>query len=251
MNDTSASAVRFEPCAKRIRAYLAGHVVVDTTRALYVWEWPHFPTYYFPTDDIQAELIELDDTADPTNLGVAALYDLAVDGSVASRAARRYVDSPLEELRGRVRLSWTAMDEWLEEDEPVYTHARDPYARIDILASSRHIQIMLDGVVVADSRHARILFETGLPPRYYLPLTDIRMDLLRRSDTTSQCPYKGTANYWSVVIGDTVHRDLVWMYRAPLPESQKVAGLASFYSESVDVYLDGVLQKRPVTGMEP
>jgi len=139
------------------------------------------------------------------------------------------------------------MSEWLEEDEPVYTHPRDPHTRVDILASSRHIRIEIDGVTVADSASPRILFETGLPPRYYLPLSDIRTDLLRPSDTQSHCPYKGTAGYWSVDTGQQRHEDIVWIYRTPLPESQKIAGLAAFYDEKVDVFIDGVEQRRPQT----
>jgi uncharacterized protein (DUF427 family) len=141
------------------------------------------------------------------------------------------------------------MDEWLEEDEPVYTHPRDPHKRVDILASSRHVRVAVDGVTVAESSRPVILFETGLPPRYYLPLPDVRTALLRPSETMSHCPYKGTASYWSVVTGrgDSVHEDIVWLYRSPLPESQKVAGLACFYDEKADVYLDGVLQERPRT----
>ena len=139
------------------------------------------------------------------------------------------------------------MDEWLEEDEPVYTHPRDPYTRVDILASSRHIRIDIDGVTVAESAQPRILFETGLPPRYYLPLADVRLDLLRPSATQSHCPYKGTASYWSLDAGAGVHQDLVWIYRSPLAESQKIAGLACFYNEKVDLYLDGGLQQRPHT----
>ncbi|HEY7359197.1 MAG TPA: DUF427 domain-containing protein, partial [Streptosporangiaceae bacterium] len=130
---------------------------------------------------------------------------------------------------------------------PVYTHPRDPYKRVDILASTRHVRVELDGVTVAGSRQPRILFETGLPPRYYLPLTDLRVDLLRPSDAASHCPYKGTASYWSVDTGQAEHRDLAWMYRFPLPESQKIAGLACFYNERVDIYLDGERQERPRT----
>lgn len=131
------------------------------------------------------------------------------------------------------------MSEWLEEDEPVYVHPRDPYKRVDILASSRHVRVELDGVVLAESRAPRILFETGLPPRYYLPMPDVRMELLRPSGTQTGCPYKGTAAYWSVEVNGELHRDLVWSYRSPLPESQKIAGLLCFYSERVDLYVDG------------
>ena len=167
--------------------------------------------------------------------------------ATADGAARRYPASPLEALREAVRLDWAAMSEWFEEDEPVYTHPRDPYKRIDILASSRHVRIEVDGVTVAESRQPRILFETGLPARHYMPLTDVRMDLLRPSATLTHCPYKGAASYWSVDAGRGVREDLVWIYRAPLPESQKIAGLACFYNEKVDLYLDGVLEERPRT----
>jgi uncharacterized protein (DUF427 family) len=175
------------------------------------------------------------------------VLDVKVGGATAPGAARRYPASPLEQLRGLVRLDWNAMSEWMEEDEPIYRHARDPYHRVDILASSRHVRVEVDGVTVADSRQPRILFETGLPPRYYLPLTDVRMDLLRDSATQTQCPYKGTASYRSVDAGQGLREDLVWIYRSPLPESQKVAGLACFYDEKVTVYVDGVRQEQPVT----
>jgi len=170
-----------------------------------------------------------------------------VAGAAADGAALRYPDSPIESLRDLVRLDWNSMSEWFEEDEPVYTHPRDPYSRVDILASSRHVRVEVDGMTVADSRQPRILFETGLPTRYYLPLTDLRMDLLRPSGTQTHCPYKGTAGYWSVDTGQAVHSDIVWIYRMPLPESQKIAGLACFYNEKVDIYLDGELQERPRT----
>jgi uncharacterized protein (DUF427 family) len=150
----------------------------------------------------------------------------------APSAARRYRSSPIQELRQAVRMDWDAMDEWLEEDEPVDTHPRDPYTRVDILASSRHVRVDINGVTVAESAQPRILFETGLPPRYYLLLADVRLDLLRPSATQSHCPYKGTASYWSLDAGAGVHQDLVWIYRSPLAESQKIAGLACFYPDS-------------------
>ena len=120
------------------------------------------------------------------------LYDVRVDGAVAEGAAKRYPDSELPAIRDLVRFEWAAMDEWLEEDEPVYTHPRDPYHRVDILASSRHVRVAVDGVTIAESARPVILFETGLPPRYYLPLSDVRTDLLAPSGTQTHCPYKGS-----------------------------------------------------------
>ena len=242
--------VRVEHCQKRIRAYLGGQLVADSRAALLVWETPYFPAYYLPAGDISAELIPSGDTDRHPRLGQAEILHVKTGSATAEAAAKRYRDAPAPELTDAVRLDWPAMSEWFEEDEPVYTHPRDPHSRIDILASSRHVRVEIDGVTVAESGQPRILFETGLPPRYYLPLTDLRLDLLVPSARTSHCPYKGTAGYWSV---DTtaaaehgrLHQDVVWIYRTPLPESQKIAGLACFYDERTDVYLDGIRQPRP------
>ncbi len=246
MTVTNDSDIRVERSRKRVRVLLAGELVADTNGALLVWENPYYPVYYIPAADVHAELIPAGTKAAP-RFGDGELLTVKVATASAEQAALRYPGCPAELLRDAVRFDWNAMSEWLEEDEPVYTHARSPYTRIDILASSRRVRVEVDGITVAESASPRILFETGLPPRYYLPLTDVRTDLLRPSQTHTSCPYKGTASYWSVDTGQGVHKDLVWIYRTPLPESQKVAGLACFYNEKVDIYLDGVLQERPVS----
>ncbi|MDQ6617757.1 MAG: DUF427 domain-containing protein [Actinomycetota bacterium] len=242
-----AGRVRVEQSAKRVRAYLAGEVVADTIAPFLVWEIPYFPTYYFPRADVRATLVPAGPGPRSPSRGESELFDVKVAEATAPGAALCYPASPIHDLRDAVRLEWTAMGEWLEEDEPVYTHPRDPYHRVDILASGRHVEVSVDGVTVADSHQPRILFETGLPPRYYLPLTDIRLARLRPSDTVTHCPYKGAASYWSLEVGGTVYPDLAWIYRAPLPESQKIAGLACFYNEKVDLRVDGAAQDRPRT----
>ncbi len=247
MHENSRGTVRTEPSAKRIRVYLGGHLVADTRHPVLVWEIPYYPAYYLPLADVAADLVPTGATEHSPSRGDGRIFDVKVPGATAGGGALRYPDSPLEALRDLVRFEWAAMDEWFEEDEPVYTHPRDPYHRIDILASSRHVRVEVDGVTVADSVRPHILFETGLPPRHYLPLPDVRTELLRPSATQTHCPYKGTAGYWSVDTGRGVHTDIVWIYRAPLPESQKIAGLACFYDEKVDVYLDGEPQPRPRT----
>ena len=236
---------RVEQAHKRVRALVDGQVVADTTRPVLVWEVPYYPAYYIPATDIRAELIDTGTTKSARLGGEAHLHDIRIGEVTVPAAAQTFPDSPVEEVRDLVRLDWGAMGEWLEEDEPVYVHPRDPYKRVDILASSRHVEVSVDGVKVADSHQPRILFETGLPPRYYLPMTDVRLDLMRRSRRETHCPYKGMAGYWDVVIGDTVHEGLAWEYRTPLPESQKIAGLIAFFDERVDVTVDGVRQERP------
>jgi uncharacterized protein (DUF427 family) len=240
--------VRVEHGAKRIRAYLGGELVADTNRPLLVWEKPYYPAYYLPVEDVRTELLEADGGfVHSPSRGNGHTFTLRAGGKELAAAAMRYRESPLEELRDSIRLDWDAMDAWFEEDEQVFTHPRDPYTRVDILPSSRHVRVEVDGVTIAETAKPTLLFETGLPTRFYLPKTHVRMDLLTPTDTVSHCPYKGQAEYWSVRAGDAVHADLAWSYRTPLPESQKIAGLISFYNEKVDIFVDGVLQERPST----
>lgn len=240
--------IRIETGAKRVRAYLGGEVVADTVRPVMVWEVPYYPAYYFPLVDVRAELLEADGgVSHSPSRGDGRTLTVRAGNKEAPGAAVRYEDSPIEDLRDLIRLDWDAMDAWFEEDEEVFTHPRDPYTRVDIVPSSRHVRVEVEGVTIAESTSPRLLFETGLPTRYYLPKTHVRLDLLIPTDTVTHCPYKGQAEYWSVRAGDTVHEDLAWSYRTPLPESQKIAGLIAFYNEKVDIYLDGDLQGRPST----
>ena len=239
--------VRIEPGQKRVRGYLEGELVFDTKEPRLVWELPYFPTYYIPEDDVVAGLVASGEIKRSPSRGEAELLDVKVNGALAHHGALRYRESPIDELRSLVRFDWNSLDEWLEEDEPIYTHPRDPYTRVDILHSSRLVEIVVDGVKVAESHKPTILFETGLPPRYYVPLTDVRTELLIPSQKQTHCPYKGTANYYSLEVDGKIHEDFVWIYRSPLPESHKIAGLLAFFNEKVDLYVDGELQERPQT----
>jgi uncharacterized protein (DUF427 family) len=240
--------IRIEEGKKRVRAAFGGEFVADTIHPVLVWEVPYFPAYYFPAADVRADVLAPTATvAHSPSRGDAHHFTVKAGGREAVDAAWQYEDSPIEPLRNLIRLDWNAMDHWFEEDEEVFTHPRDPYSRVDILASTRHVRVEVDGVTVADSHAPRILFETGLPPRYYVPLTDVRLDHLRPSETVTHCPYKGQASYWSVEAGGEVIPDLAWTYRAPFAESQKIAGLVCFYNEKVDLSLDGELQERPRT----
>ena len=237
--------IRVETSPKRVRALVGGVPMFDTTAALLVWEHPYYPTYYVPRADVRAKLQESGETMTRDGLGRGRVLDLEMDDRHVSGAAVAYDDGTVPGLRDLIRPRWSAMDEWLEEDEPVYVHPRDPYKRIDILSSSRHVRVEVDGVTVAESRRPTLLFETGLPTRYYLPVADVRTDLLRPTDSVTRCPYKGDAVWWSLEMDGREYDDLVWMYRLPTPESQKAAGLMAFYDERVDVYVDGERQQRP------
>jgi uncharacterized protein (DUF427 family) len=236
-----AKAVRTELGLKWVRAYLGGAAAADSRRTLLVWEIPYYPTYFFPAADVPAELVPTGVTAVHPLLGVAQVCDVRSGDRTVRGAALYYTgEEAAEQVRETVRLDWDAMDDWFEENEPVYVHARDPHTRVDVLASSRHVRVEVDGVRVAESRSPRILFETGLPPRYYLALTDVDRTVLRPSDLRTQCPYKGEATYFSVEVAGARYEDLVWIYRTPLAESAGIAGLVSFYPDRATVYVDGV-----------
>ena len=240
--------VRVESGARRVRAFVGGHAVVDTTSPLLVWETPYYPTYYLDMSEFaDASLIPTGETKRSPSRGEAIVYDVAMNGSKVEAAAYGYEESPIEDLVGKVALVWDRMDHWFEEDDEVYVHPRDPYTRVDVLQSSRHIEVKVDGVTVAESTKPRLLFETNLPTRYYLPKTDVKFEYLTPTDTATSCPYKGTARYWSVTVDGTTHDDVVWGYDTPLRESEQVAGYVCFYNEKVDIYVDGELEQRPKT----
>lgn len=242
----SRQQVRVESSGKRVRVQHGGRWIADSTRALLVWENPPpFPFWWLPVDDLDVEVLGEHPRGMETAFGARGdLHDVLVGDRVAAEAAF-VCTGGIDELRGHVRLDFYAMDAWFEEDERIHVHPRDPYTRIDCLRSSRHVRVEIDGVVVAESDQPTFLFETGLIRRTYLPLTHVRSELLVSSATRTACPYKGTAQYWSVRIGDSLHEDIAWYYPTPTLESAAIAGLVCFYDERVDVWIDGERQERP------
>src|SRR5918995_6541114 len=232
--------VRVERSPKRLRAFLGGHLVLATLQARLVWEVPYYPHYYVPREDVRAKLLATGNRKPSRQRGDGVLWTVAIDGHHADAAAATFDDSPVTELRGLVRVKWDAMDSWFEEDEEVFTHARSPYTRVDILPTSRHIRVESRGVTVAETTKGHVLFETGLPSRFYVPKLDVRMDLLEPTDTVTYCPYKGRAAYWTFALDDWSVEDAAWSYQYPLPECTRIAGLLCFDSRKVDVVVDGI-----------
>ena len=146
------------------------------------------------------------------------------------------------DIAGYVAFYWDRVDAWYEEEEQVFQHARDPYTRIDCLNSSRHVEVIVNGVKVADTTRPVLLFETGHGTRYYIPSIDVEMSALEPTDTSTMCPYKGPARYWSVSAGGETFKDYVWQVSAPLPEASKIADHFCFYDErkEVEIIVDGV-----------
>jgi uncharacterized protein (DUF427 family) len=234
-----------EPVPRRVRAFLGGRAVLDTTNALYVWESPKYPQFHIPLADVEPGVLVDEGVDDDRPLGRGRRHGLRADGLERPGAGWVHDDG---ELAGTVRLRWEALDAWYEEDEQVFVHPRNPYSRVDALRSSRRVRVELEGVVLADSPATVMVFETGLPTRYYFDRSAVAWEHLVPSDTVTACPYKGvTSGYWSVRIGDDLHPDLAWSYDFPTAPLLPIAGLVAFYNEFVDVSVDGERLERPVT----
>ncbi|MBI2703473.1 MULTISPECIES: DUF427 domain-containing protein [Mycobacterium] len=243
----AAARGRIEPAPRRVRGYLGSELVFDTTAARYVWEFPYYPAYYIPLADVRAEFLSDENHSQRVQLGPSRLYSLVGAGQTHPSAARVFDAESDSPVAGLVRFDWDPL-RWLEEDEQIYGHPRNPYSRVDALRSHRHVRVELDGVLLADTRSPVLLFETGLPTRYYIDPADVAFEHLEPTSTQSLCPYKGvTSGYWSVRVGETLHPDLAWTYHYPLPAVAPIAGLVAFYNEKLDIVVDGAALSRPRT----
>jgi uncharacterized protein (DUF427 family) len=237
-----------EPVPRRLRAVLDGETVLDTTAGLYVWESAFYPQYYIPLADVRQEFLVREGFRQHSPRGEVELHGLQVKDTHRAHAAKVLPNSSVAGLSGTVRFEWDALDAWFEEDDRVFVHPRSPYVRVDALRSTRPVRVELEGLVLAESSSPVMVFETGLPTRYYLNRTDVDFSLLFPSETVSACPYKGTTSgYWSARAGGEVHADLAWTYDFPSRELLPIAGLVAFYNERVDLFLDGRLLTRPST----
>lgn len=236
------------PVPRRLRGLLGEAYVFDTEAGRYVWEFPPYPQYYIPLADVDQGLLINEQRSKRTPRGTAAFWGLRVGETERPGAVQVYGEDAPEKLRHTACFQWKALDAWFEEDEQVYVHPRNPYARVDAIRSSREVRVELEGVVLAEAAGSVIVFETGLPPRYYLDPTALRRQHLVASDTQSSCPYKGTTSqYWSVRLGEAVRPDLAWSYAFPTATLLPIAGLVAFYNEKVDLFVDGKPLERPHT----
>jgi uncharacterized protein (DUF427 family) len=241
--------IHFEPSQRRVRVMFGGVTVADSRSVTLVIEKKRLAVYYFPIKDVRQDLlVPTSFKSDHPGKGEASFYSVKVGERISEKAAWRYLTPERPELEDQVAFYWDKMDSWFEEDDEVFVHPRDPYHRVDVLNSSRHVKVVVGGEVMAETTRPRLLFETGLPVRYYIPKLDVRLDLLTPTATSTRCPYKGKASYWSVNVNGKEFKDIVWGYPAPIPECPKIENLLCFYDEKVDaVYVDGELQSRPVT----
>ncbi|MEU6709389.1 DUF427 domain-containing protein [Streptomyces wuyuanensis] len=235
-----------EPVPRRIRGLVGGRVAFDTRRALYVWEWQAYPQFSIPLGDLVDGALSDDGHTEQLGPGPARRHSLQVGPEVRSGAAWVWAEGAPERLLGTVRFEWESLDAWFEEDEPVFVHPRSPYSRVDALRSSSSVRVRLDGVVLADAPQCVKLFETGLPTRYYLDRMHVDLLRLRRSDTVTRCPYKGTtSSYWSFDSDVATHEDIAWAYDFPTIHANRIAGMVAFHNDDVDLYVEGTLLPRP------
>jgi uncharacterized protein (DUF427 family) len=243
-------ALYMEPSPKWIRVVVGGETIADSRRVVLLSESGVQPTYYFPPDDVRLDLLEPSDrhTTCPKK-GEASYHTIRV-GDTVVEAGAWYYPEPLEgaePLRDLIAFYFNRMDHWYEEDEEVFVHPRDPYHRVDVIPTSRHLRFSVDGEVLAESERAMALFESNLPIRWYIPREDVVAEL-EPTDTVTGCPYKGKARYYAVRRGNgELLKDLIWYYDDPLPAVGRIAGLLCFFNERVDVEVDGEPESRPET----
>lgn len=189
-----------EPFRRRVRATKDGRTVIDTERALLVHRPDRPLSYAFPADE---------------------------SGGLAGE--------PVAEAPGFVHVPWDAVDTWVEEGRVLVHYPPNPYHRVDCRPTKRRLRVTMAGTTLVDTDDTVIVFETALEPRLYVDPAHVRTDLLRQTDTSTYCNYKGVATYWAAAVGDTVVQDVAWSYSDPLPESSPIKGFVSFDAARADV----------------
>ncbi len=226
----------WEPWPRRMRAILGGETVLDSRAGIILSETAELAAFYYPLKDMRAGFLNEAEPEDGIRRWNLNVRDRVIETCVI--ASPKGADGG-ELLKGYVTLKFDSMDRWFEEDDPIYAHPRDPYHRVDVLSSSRHVVVRHGNQVVADCKRPKLLFETGVPIRYYLPWDDVEIGLLTKSETVSKCPYKGDGQHWHLQIGSEKVNDAAWTLPHPLPEGLAAAKHVCFYPDKVQIEVDG------------
>jgi uncharacterized protein (DUF427 family) len=227
-----------EPLRRRMRAELGGRTVAQSDDAVLLFEPGRYPVAYFPVADFAEGALKLTDRRSThPDLGETVWFKVVGGTRNAARGAWQHTALPNHAgiLEGKAALAWRAMDGFYEEEDRILGHAADPYHRIDIRHSSRHLVVRLDDRIVADTNNPLVLHESGFAPRWYVPRDDVVADALTPNDHQTFCPYKGIASYYDI----DGSRDAAWSYRAPLNDMVAIGDLVSFEPDRVEVTLDG------------
>lgn len=239
--DAPAHRLFMHPFPRRVRASFGGEMVFDTDHGQLLHESNLLPQLYVPWEDVRRDLLTPTDHHTTCSFkGVASYWSVSAGGRTAENAAWSY-PTPIPEvewLAPYAAFYWDPLDAWYDEEEEVQGHLWDPYHRTDVRQSGRHVRVTAAGEVLGESRQARILSETGLTNRWYLPAGDCRLDLLTPTATSSHCPYKGWASYYAL---DAHPRggDVAWVYPEPFNGVREIEGHLSFYGDQVEVEVDG------------
>ena len=235
---------------RRVRVYFNKQLIAESREMMLLRENEHLPLYYFPKEDVRMEHLQSSDhMTHSDHKGNGIFWHVQVGSKIASNSAFTFCKPSATgpKLEEYIAFKWDNMDAWFEEDEEVFVYARDPHKRVEVLQSSRHINVVFEGITIAETKRPYLLFETGLPTRYYMSKQDVRMDLLERTDTITRCPYKGESNLYALLIEGTRHEGLIWSYRYPTMECAKIQGRIGFFNEKLDIYEDDKLLLRPKT----
>jgi uncharacterized protein (DUF427 family) len=243
--DGAAHRLFFDDFPRRVRARLGTETVLDTRRGKLLHETGLLPQLYVPAEDIRAELLTRTEhgTHCPFK-GDASYWSIAAGGAEAENAVWGY-EHPLEQsawLDGYRAVHWESMDSWLDEDEEVTGHLRDPYHRVDVRHTHARVRVLAGADVVADTERVELLSETGLPNRFYLPRVDVTAQLTGPTDTSSVCPYKGVASYWTLDTADGPLVDAAWSYPDPLAPASQVRDRLCFLHSALSLEVDGEQQ---------
>jgi uncharacterized protein (DUF427 family) len=227
-----------EPLRRRMRVRFGDAWIADSEDVVLLHEPGRYPVGYFPLGDVSPGVLEAGQhRTRHSDLGLTSWYTVRAGEQSKPRAAWQHTELPdyASELKGRVAFAWRAMDAFYEEDERIVGHAADPYHRIDIRQSSRHLVVRHDGRVIADTSRPLALYESGFAPRWYVPRADVAEAALTSAAGQTFCPYKGLCSYWDVAGA----RRAAWSYPQPWTEVRRIAGLVSFEPDLVAVSLDG------------
>lgn len=244
-NDLLDTQAIIETSERWIRVQFNNEYVADSTKTLLLRRGAGRLTYYFPEQDVRMKhLVPRHSGRDDRNY-----FDVRIRDTVAKGAAWKLNDPSQEMaiLEGYIAFHWNRMDHWFEEEEEIFGHPRDPYHRVDARHSARRVRVEIAGIILAETSRPTIVFETGLPARFYIPLEDVRIEYLQESRSKTICPYKGHASYWSATVKGESYRNLMWTYSDPLSQMRKIKGLLCFFNEKVDLFVDDDLEKRPKT----
>lgn len=238
---------KLESTDRKVRVEFNGEIIAITTKSKLMIEHPGELHYYFPLEDVKQEYLENSENTETSGYkGRSTFWNIRVGDKAVDNAAWTYPETKENrpDLSGYIAFKWDAIDAWYEEDEQIFYHPRNPYHRVDAIRSSRHLKVVIDGETIAETNHPVLIFETGIKTRYYLPPEDVNQDYLTPTDSSTICPYKGEASYWTVNVKGHQFDDSVWAYPEPIEEIPKIKNMMAFWTDkdkAIELFVDGEL----------